>query len=380
MLENKDITPLLRTSSPGSVSIYMGTDPGNRVSREDMLRLRNMLRQAESELGARDLSASDVQAITEPGWAMLDNELFWSRQEGGLAMFLAPRSYSHQRLPEDPGDRLYVDTRFHIRPLVEFLDRDRTYYVLALSLSGFTLYRNSGSGLEDVRIKGDTRITPPASRSPEDSRSLQFHTGTPGARGSRPALYHGHGSTQQAEQEAVLAYFREVNTTIGPLLADEDAPMVLAGVRYLWPLYREVSTYPFVLEDGVEGSPDAMSLEEIHARSRVLVQPVFDEERVQALALFSDVRGTPAVREDLGEVLRAAYDGRVELLLVAAGHRCHGAFDPATRRVERDAGDVEGSTELLNLASIYTLLRGGRVINVLADELGDDGLAALLRY
>jgi hypothetical protein len=381
MLENKEITPLLRTQSPGSVSIYMATDLGNRASRENTIRFHNLLRQAESELKSLEMPASDVERILEPGRAMLGNTLFWSHQDGGLAMFLSPLSYSHQRLPEDPGDRLYVDSLFHIRPLLQYMDQDRTYYVLALSLSGVTLYRCQGCGLEEVPLIGDLSVPPPNSRARDRSRQLQFHTGAPSGSGVRPALYHGHGSTQQGEREAVLAYFRQEDARIGHLLSEGDAPLVLAGVKHLWTPFRQVSSYPFIVDGGVEGSPDGMSLEQVHERSLRLVQPVFDEERRQALALYSDLKGTDMAHETVEHALPSAFDGRVEILLVDAEQRLTGTFDTASRRVRREDEGGERTTELLNLASIYTLLRGGRVITVPSNELASsDGLAALLRY
>jgi hypothetical protein len=381
MLENSDITPLLRTRSPGSVSLYMATDTKPSPSREDTIRFRNLLRQATSDLEALELSHAQVESITEPGWAMLDNEMFWSRQDGGLAMFMSPGSYSHQRLPDDPGDRIFVDSRFHIRPLVEFLDQDRTYHVLALSLSGASLYRCQGRGLEEVLLDGDGSVPPPDARSAGRDRQLQFHTGSASGPGTRPALYHGHGSTQGREREAILAFFRQVDEDVAQVLEREDTPLVLAGVRYLWPLFREVSSYPFIVDEGIEGSPESLTFEHIHERSRRIVQPVFDEERRQALALYSDLRGTDMAHTTIETTLPSAFDGRVELLLVSADRTCHGAFDTNTRQVRRDTARTSESTELLNLASIYTLLRGGRVINVAGEDLADgEPLAALLRY
>ncbi len=381
MLEHSDITPLLRTRSPGSVSIYMATDTTASPSRKDTIRFRNMLRQATSYLMALDLTSAQVESIMEPGWAILDNEMFWSRQDGGLALFMAPHSYSHQRLPDDPGDRIFVDSRFHIRPLVEFLDQDRTYYVLALSLSDAALYRCQGRSLVEVPMDRDPGVPSPDARSAGRSRQLQFHSGSPSGSGARPALYHGHGSTQQRERETMLAFFREVAGNAGNVLEGGDAPLILAGVRYLWPLFHEVSSYPFIVEEGVEGSPEGMTLEQIHERSLEIVKPVFDEERRQALALYSDLRGTDMAHTSIEQALPSAFDGRVELLLVAADRVCTGTFDTATRQVRHDSVRSTESTELLNLASIYTLLRGGRVINVPGNDLTDgEALAALLRY
>lgn len=80
------------------------------------------------------------------------------------------------------------------------------------------------------------------------------------------------------------------------------------------------------------------------------------------------------------DVLLAAWDGRVDLLFVAASTRIRGTFAPDTRAVE--IGEEESGTEdLLNLAAVHTILNRGVVYVVPPAQMADEApLAAVLRF
>lgn len=63
--------------------------------------------------------------------------------------------------------------------------------------------------------------------------------------------------------------------------------------------------------------------------------------------------------DELGEVLRAAHEGRVSVLLVRSGAEAWGSYDPKTTRTEThtDAQQLDG--DLLDLAVRQTLLHAG---------------------
>jgi len=44
----------------------------------------------------------------------------------------------------------------------------------------------------------------------------------------------------------------------------KKAPLVLAGVEYLFPIYQEANTYPDLVEEGITGNPENLKPEELH--------------------------------------------------------------------------------------------------------------------
>ncbi|NIV33913.1 MAG: hypothetical protein GWN58_32045 [Anaerolineae bacterium] len=83
----------------------------------------------------------------------------------------------------------------------------------------------------------------------------------------------------------------------------------------------------------------------------------------------------------LEEILLSAYDGRLDLLMVASDEYVWGSFDPSERQAIISAERAPGDEDLLDRAAVEALRRGTRVHLAEADRIpGESGAAGLLRY
>ena len=176
--------------------------------------------------------------------------------------------------------------------------------------------------------------------------------------------------------ERVLRYFRKVNRALREVLAGERAPMVLAAVDHLAPLWRRVNTYPHLVAPVFAGSPEELGLHELHARVWAVVEPLFLRAQDEAAARYHELAGTGLTSRDPREIVPAAKEGRIEVLFTArhttgvGGMR--GGPPPNGERALRD---------VLELAAVTTLLEGGTVSAPPAEALPEGGsAAAVLRY
>jgi hypothetical protein len=165
------------------------------------------------------------------------------------------------------------------------------------------------------------------------------------------------------------------------LLKEEQAPLVLAGVEYLLPIYREVNTYQYLLDGGITGNPEGLSSENLHRQAWAQVEPYFKREQEAAAARYRQLAGTGKTSHDPKEIVPAAYHGRVESLFVAVGRQQWGDYDPGVNRVNLNSKAEPGSSDLLDLAATQTLLHGGSVFAVDPSDVPDEALlAAVFRY
>jgi hypothetical protein len=156
---------------------------------------------------------------------------------------------------------------------------------------------------------------------------------------------------------------------------------VLAGVDTLFPLYKEVNTYPHLMEEGVPGTPEEMKPENLHPQAWAIVEPEFKKEREAGAARYRQLAGTGKTTTDIAEAVLAAHHGRIEVLFVAVGVQVWGRFDSEKDRVDVHESPEPGDEDLLDLTAIQTLLKGGTVYAVSSEEVPDQGLvAAVLRY
>jgi len=122
-------------------------------------------------------------------------------------------------------------------------------------------------------------------------KELQFHTGTSSGSGNRPAMFHGHDISNDIKNR-IRQWFRTIDKEVGGLLSDAQSPLVLAGVDTLFPLYKEVNTYPHLMEEGVPGNPEGMKPEDLHPQAWAIVEPVFRKEREAGSARYRQLAGT----------------------------------------------------------------------------------------
>jgi hypothetical protein len=341
-------------------------------SEQDRIRWKNLLARAEERLAtAAGLSSSRAKAFLRPAYALAEDGLFWQHASDGLAYFLSPGQANAFRLPEAFGERVFVGERFHIRPLLPLLSDTQRFYLLALSQNQVRLWHCSAQKCEEVELRGVPQNIAEALRSHDADEPLVFHTHPSAGLGRSGTIFHGHGVGIDDAKDDLLHYFRLIDRGLHHYLHEETAPLILAGVEYLWPLYREANTYPHLWDGGVAGNADESTIRELYVRARKLVKPSFAESLTKSLALFAQLAGTGRTSNDVGNLVSAAQRGAVEALFVAQDCEVWGSWNETSRDVFVHAHAQPGDDELLNRAATGVLAHGGTVHVVPAAEMPD---------
>src|SRR5699024_3741297 len=162
----------------------------------------------------------------------------------------------------------------------------------------------------------------------------------------------------------------------------EKLPLVLAGVGYLIPVYKEISKYPYIVDEFIKGNPDTLSEQDLKNMSWEIIKPIFTRDQKIAEEKFKQYEGqkNKLFSTKLNKILPAAYSGQIESLFVADGMEKWGVYNHDTNKIKVDKKDV-GNEDLLEYASVLTLSRGGKVFAVNQNDVpGGEDLAAVFRY
>ena len=354
------------------ISIYMPTDGGPPGRHEDRIRWKNLVRRA-GRLLEDAYPAECARALMEP---IADAYLERPARPGGVAVLRSPDVDARYWLPVKVPEIVVVSTSFHTKPLVSYLDRNRHYFVLALAERSVALYEGTPFSLRrlDLRVPVFRRASP---------GTAEAYSGVHGDTGvGRAGARHGWREPSAAHKSELLRRFRAVDRVVSSHLRDEAAPLVLAGVGYYHPIYRSVSRYPYLLEDGVEGNVEHARLDELYERAWPIVAA--HETDTIATVLTQYALALPAGRagDSLQAVAHAAARGRVRLLLHAEGVHVWGYLDPVTGdcRVHDRQRDAEDADVLDDICEMV-LLRGGDVVEVPREQMpGSSPIAAVYRY
>jgi hypothetical protein len=256
------------------------------------------------------------------------------------------------------------------------------FYVLALSQQEIRLLHATEYAVERVDLQDVPQGLDEALRWDDPERELQWHTQTGNQSDGRAAVFHGHGvGAKETHKKDLLRYFQLLDRHLSKFLTGEEAPLLLAGVDYLLPIYRQANTYRHLLDEGIAGSQEQLSDTEIQQRAWELVWPHFQKERGAAESLYHQQASKSLASADLATILPASYQGRVGTLFVALDEQRWGRYKPETDQVELHTKPQPGDVDLLNLATIHVVLNSGDVYAGQRDELPDDEpLASILRF
>lgn len=379
-LSRDELKTLVKQSTGLCISMFLPTHQAGAEAQQDPIRFKNLLRAAEEHLLAHDMRATEVQDVLEPVQKLLDDGLFLQQQDGGLAIFRAPEVLRYYRLPLGFDELLVVADRFHIKPLLPLLAGDGQFYVLALSQKQVRLLQGTRNSIGEVALHAMPTSLAEALKYDDFEKQSEFRVSSSGGTGARPAV-HGHSFGKEDAKENIRQFFFQVDKGLHDLLHNERAPLVLAGVDYLLPMYKEVNTYPHLTDAGIVGNPAELRADDLHAQAWAIVQPYFLKAQHDAAEHYKQVVGTGLASKDVKEVVPAAYYGRVDVVFVAVDQQQWGSFDPDSNAVHMHQQAEPGDEDLLDFAAMHTILNSGTVYAVAPEQLPDDGpLAALFRY
>ena len=385
LIDKEELTTLVENSEGRCVSLFMPMTREPDKQDENRIRLKNLIKEARTRLTAQDanLRVADVQRLLQPAEELLENGRVWVDDGVGLAVFLAPNFTQSYTLPLDFEELVVVGKRFHIKPLLPLFSRNNRFYILALSQNEVRLFRATPYSIDEVELETLPTSMAEVLRYEDPEKQLQHHTSrkVSGATNQRGApVFHGH-EVGSEKKDAIRRYFREVDAGLQNLLANEEAPLVLAAVSYLIPIYRDANTYSHVLEKGIPGNPEEVKPEELQQRAWEVVQPLFAEAQSEAAERYRQLANSDQASNDVAEIVPAAYYGRVDTLFTSLNKQQWGTFNRETGEVTLHVEPGPDDRDLLDVAAVRTFLNGGTVYAVDADEIpGGAILSALFRY
>lgn len=383
MMSKADIVAIARSAAEPAVSILMPTHRAGSESRQDPIRLNNLLSEAEHRLIAQALRRADVDSLLAPGTALIEDGGFWLRRSEGLALYLAPGFFRAVDLPYEPEERLSVGRGFRIRPLLPLIDKGERFHVVAVSMARSRLFAGDRRSLVE---RSDLNL-PAGVKSVAAESDYQQMINAAGSRAGSPAAMLGRhnfgGTPEDLRKVELIEYLHRVDAALQAPLAGVHGPVVIAGDPQVGGHFHRLSRLPNLLADALEVNVDALEPQELHRRVLPLVEPSFGRDLANALDHLHSLRGTgdPRLATAVPDIVKAARYRRIDLLFLPNRGEVWGRFDEATDEVAVRSTPAPGDTELLDQAAADTLANGGSVYALPKDQLPlGAGAAAILRY
>lgn len=371
---------MMEEDHKGLVSIYMPTWRYGSEAGQSRIQLKNILKEAEERLVSIGYGGREAAELLKPCTLLLDDALFWQKQDKTLALFISESSFKHFRLPITSEETLSVSNKYYLRPLIKYLSSDTRFNVLTLSQSEIKLYKAGAYDIERVDVPEIDELVEnyiPANELRQEATSPK------GAAGGATSFLHGYNEMSQTEKNEISKHLRTIDKEVSRVLKDSGAPLLVYSVDYIYPMYKEVNTYPHLMEESIKGSPVGASLRDIHDKAMEIVVPRCESTLEREIEKFNTLKGTDSKLSscDAAEITKMALHGRVERLFVADGVQQWGFLDNDTGEIIVDNREGEKHMDILDRALIAAMENGGKVYVLDKERMPViKPAAAILRY
>lgn len=265
-------------SEPFCLTIYaphIDYDP-NGATNPNQIELKNMLDQAETALLNDSVDPRDVRKTLLPAYELIPSREFLTLRGESLALFLHPKLVKYFHLPGDIPYLLSIGRGFSLEPMERAVSDNRPYLVLVLSHNSARLYEGDRFTIRELRLKHFPATMARALRIDEYPKASQGRNASPASNRRSSEITHSPYSESQTDKVMLLEYFHLVDASLRQLLQKKDKPVILAGVEYLLPIYRQANTSPYLLPRVLAGNLDRERPDEIRRRAWRLIKEMED--------------------------------------------------------------------------------------------------------
>lgn len=354
-------------AEPPCLSLYQPTHRSHPQKQQDPIRFRNLVKSLEESL-RRDYATNDARPLIEPFHALAGDGRFWNGALDGLAVLGNAAMFRVYRLQRPVAELAVVADSFHVKPLLRITQSADRYQVLGISRQEVKLFEGNRDVLDEVEL--DPAVPRTATEMLGEERQ-QPHTSAwtyragAGRPGAGAAVYHGQGGERSDEVERETEkFFRAVDRAILERHSrPSNLPLLLAALPEHHGLFRRLSHNPFLLGDGIDVHPDALSPEALREHAWRVIEPHYLERLAGLVEMFGAARARELGTDNLDEAAGSAAGGRVATLLIQA---------------ERQVAEQDDRLDDVGEAA---LRNGGQVIIVPAARMPTrSGIAAIYRY
>ena len=365
------------------ISLYMATTVNSSVEsnkQKDYIAFKNKLQQLTASLKEKNIDQIQIERMLKPGYDLLRDEEFWTGLSNGLAVFISDGYVRYMRLPVALKDEMMINSSFYLTPLIPVMTSKDYFYVLVLSKKQAKLYRADAFGMRYVPVTGMPRGVDDVVHFEEKDDQELFRTDTAGA--GAGANFHGTGAGRPDHKTNLAMYFDEVDETLWKeVLNKENVPLLLSGVEYLIPIYKQVAKYKPIWDDAITGNHEHEDIGALYQQARAKMEPYFQERVAKALNIYGNQSATELTSSVPDDVIPAAHYGRISQLFALQGEHIWGKFDEMNNKLTIHSAQQDDDECLVDKTVIKTLLSGGEVFILPADKMpAGSKLAAIMRY
>jgi Bacterial archaeo-eukaryotic release factor family 3 len=366
LIKLDDLKELAAQSGP-CVSIYLPSDGAGNSRQLRAQRMKTALKEVIPQLPETEETEKLLSPLRRIAAGSSEELAPGGSQSTGVMVFRAPNYMKIVACDAPFRSCAIIGDEFYIRPALPALTEPVQFYLLALSRKHVQLFRCSGERFESLPLPASMpeSVAAAGGFDQPDHDLANRATAGPGAAGRIQ-----FGTSADRENAWLHNFFKAVDRALRPSLMKEGLPLVVSAVREELAAYAEVNTYPGMIANGIQRSPERAPGAELHQLGIEAVKAHFSDAKRK---LVGEIRESAPDRVSVGveRCLKAARDGHVGYLLLPESETSN---EQDLNRIAMDTVRNSGKISLVPLAEIP---RGGPVAALLRYPAGETRTAKL---
>ncbi len=336
------------------ITISLNTHRTHPDNLKDSILLKNLVREAELRLiedfgkrGSEEL-IQKLKDTVEP--------LNMSFNLDSMHIFISPDMAEVVKLPLPMSeDTVQIGAAFAVRPLLKALNRTENYLIMLLSRGGTRMFEAVN---DQIIHEVETHDFP----FPEN----QWYGTSGGERAN---------ATRVDNQER--EYMNVVDKAVVALHQDTGLECVVISVADSFHILQQVADKPGIYLGHVDKNYKEIANHQLAADAWEMVSNLLSKRRKEAIAEMRKAIGQSKVVTDLGEIYRAAKEGRGDMLIMRSDFRqAVNKIDEYTIELVNN-GETPEVDDITSELAMEVYSKGGRVVFADADEVDSEVHTAL---
>jgi hypothetical protein len=379
----EELKALARPRENVGISIYMPFNDGTQGDLKNPALLREILESAEGRLLSDGVKPDVVTKLLRPGYDLAANETYWRDKFETLAIFIFADTFQAYKLQFPYEQTLSISRYPYLKPILHDYLTDKKIYVLVLEAGGSRLFKFDKHSYIDITPKELEKSSKEYAAYFQIERESNYHMKRAGSgREKEGIISHGHDNTEQLNKRRETEYAHIIANEVKEIATLENLPLVLAGVKsgFLAPTFRSVYDGTGLIDDYIRVETAPLDIHKLQQGvSDILdnIEKTDDQLKVEAV---SNLLGTGFEENDPDQVVKMAFEGRVDTLFVNVEMDIYGIMNVFNDRFEAKVTNNPDDENLTNIAIVDTWSRDGKVFFVSGTVINSRPMMASLKY
>ena len=294
-MNRNDIIKIMSYKEYPCISIILPTHRTAPENRQDSIRLKNLIKEAERRL-SEEFDQKEVRQLIGRVNSVTE-DIDHNYTLDGLAIFVNKNFSGKYDLPFSVKEQIVIDETFATRNLIYAFNRSPKYWVLVLSERPTRLYE----GIRDQLVEVNNENFP-----------IYFQETT----WDEPLRVGEITNSSAYRDEKSKQFFRKIDRAFKSINAEEQLPLAITGVGRYLSFFNEITENKQQIIAQLEGSYDKTSPHELSKLVWPLVLEAIEKNKHDLVQELERAVGANKYSSGIQQCWRRAAEGRVQTLLV----------------------------------------------------------------